>query len=140
MASPILEWIEDYRIGVDSLDYEHQDLFQRINELHAELTRHDDKAMVESCLGEIHARLESHFALEERFMREHKHAAYAGHKAEHDRFLDDFVGLMAAFAGDPGQALGPRLATLLSTWIVRHLTTHDRALALAWKGRPGKGR
>ena len=38
---PNLTWTEGCRIGIDSLDYEHQDLFERINELHAALARHD---------------------------------------------------------------------------------------------------
>ncbi|MBV41063.1 MAG: hypothetical protein CMM23_20810 [Rhodospirillaceae bacterium] len=50
-----LIWRDDYLIGVEKLDWEHQDLFERLNELHDVLSDSDDPAAIEACLGEIHA-------------------------------------------------------------------------------------
>ena len=77
-----LEWTEAFSIGIAPLDYEHRNLFSTLNRLHDELDRHEDADRIEDTLGEIHARMAAHFALEEKVMRENKYARYAEHKAE----------------------------------------------------------
>lgn len=128
MADPFLEWTEGYRIGVEMLDYEHQDLFARLNELNAELTRHDERATIEACLGEIYARLQAHFALEERFMQEKKFPDYAHHKAEHDQLLDEFLEFMMRFERDPDLTYGEAEQLTLKHWVVDHVLTSDRRM------------
>jgi hemerythrin len=133
MNQPLLEWTEEYRIGIRALDYEHQDLFVHINRLLEDFARHDDKAEIETCLGKIHKRLQAHFALEEQFMKEKKYPGYAEHKREHDRFLDDFVDAMIQFANDPGVPRSDALETEVKRWITSHVLDSDKAMSLMTK-------
>lgn len=125
----LLKWIDAYEIGIPVLDYEHRDLFARINDLHDELLRHEEKEKVEECLGELHARLSAHFALEEKVMRERGYRHYAEHKGEHDRFLDDFVDAITRFENDPGFSYGDDMKGELKRWIVDHVLTSDKEMA-----------
>jgi hemerythrin-like metal-binding protein len=79
------------------LDYEHQDLFDCLNQIYEQCSRKSDYETVADCLGRLHSRLAAHFALEENTMREMKNPHYAAHKAEHDRFLDEVTGAVADF-------------------------------------------
>lgn len=126
---PNLTWTEDCRIGIDSLDYEHQDLFERINELHAALARHDTKDAVAATLGEIHARMAAHFALEEKVMRDGRYKGYAAHKAEHERLLDHLTEIIETFDAGDSPRLEADLEAELERWIVGHVLTSDRRMA-----------
>jgi hemerythrin len=129
MAPPLLQWREEHRIGIDALDFEHQDLFRRINELLDDFARHKERAESEACLGEIHARMAAHFALEEKFMLTEGYDQYAGHRAEHDRFLYDFVVAMAEFENDPGACASEALERDLKRWILDHALTADKRMS-----------
>ena len=133
MNQPLLQWTEEYRIGIKALDYEHQDLFAHIDRLLVDIARHDDKAEIEICLGKIHKRLQAHFALEEQFMKEKKYPRYVEHKREHDKFLDDFVDAMTSFENDPGAPQSDMLETEVKRWFTNHVLNSDKAMSLMTK-------
>lgn len=111
------------------LDYEHQDLFARLNELHQELLNPAERESLEACLGEIHARMAAHFALEERFMRDKGYSDYEAHKSEHDDLLGEFIEFMMRFLHDPYLRYGEAEQRTLSRWILDHVLTTDRRMS-----------
>lgn len=127
------QWSDDYRLGVESLDYEHRDLFMRIDELLTDLAEHRDKRRVERCLGDIHARMAAHFALEEEMMRKADYLYRERHKEEHDLLLDRLTqfaeDLLAADAVD--EESRHSLESELKHWIVHHVKTSDAEMAAA---------
>ncbi len=134
MGKRRLDWSDDYLIGVAELDWEHRDLFDRLNVLHGELESHEEPEAIRTTLGEIHARVEAHFALEEHFMRDCRHADYERHKGEHDGFLEEIVDIIEAIRDDPDLSHRIALETRLREWILQHITTSDRALQNAERG------
>ena len=138
MTPPLLQWREEHRIGIDALDFEHQELFRRINQLLDDFVRHEERAEIEACLGEIHARMAAHFALEEKFMRDKGYAHYAEHRAEHDRFLDDFVVAMAEFENDPAARASETLERDLKRWILNHVLTADKRMSAMTRSPKGR--
>ncbi|MBK8908504.1 MAG: hemerythrin family protein [Rhodospirillales bacterium] len=131
MTTPLLLWTDKHRIGIDPLDYEHQTLFRVISELVDELDRHEDHDRIDAALGEIHARMSAHFALEEKFMRDNKYADYAAHKAEHDEFLDRFTDEMVRIQNDPDVLDSAALRGDLGRWIEGHVLTLDTRMSAA---------
>jgi len=126
-AHIFLEWRDEYSLGVEELDYEHKDLFNRLNELHQELRHDSDKDRVSRCLGEIYARVNAHFALEENYMREQKYTGYDNHKSQHDNFLDDLREVsdrLISSGIDPAER--EALEIKLNNWVLGHFTTTDR--------------
>ena len=53
---------------------------------------------------------------------------YPAHKAEHDRFLDEVTGAVAAFGEEFDHENVDKLAHRVQEWIVSHITTFDRQL------------
>lgn len=137
MTKPLLEWSDEYLIGVEELDFEHKDLFDRLNELHKELARHDDKAQIEDCLGEIHARVLAHFALEEKFMRDTNFPNYEQHKRQHDDFLEVIVEIIDEFRTGSELSYGDALEAQLQHWIIHHITSSDQELSSLNEGDLG---
>jgi hemerythrin len=129
MVTEELQWDASLSIGIDPLDYEHRNLFDTINRLNEEMERQTDPQAIEECLGEIHARMLAHFALEESFMREKKFQGLAAHKAQHDALIDEITAVIVDFENDPrGVRLGD-LRTMLADWIIGHVRSSDKQMS-----------
>jgi hemerythrin-like metal-binding protein len=124
----LIQWQERFRIGIESVDYEHQELIALLNELHEGLSTGADEPDVVAFLGEVFARISAHFALEEREMKERGYDQFAEHKAEHEALLDQIRDIMDDYEfGDgelPVEAFGQRLGD----WFGNHCATHDARL------------
>lgn len=133
----LIEWKEEFRIGIPSVDYEHQELIGLLNELYAGLGLESggtfDRAAVGEFLGEVYARISAHFALEERVMREQSYVLYAQHKDNHEELLDSIRDIMddteLESVEPQTEALGPEdLGRRLDSWFSEHFRTHDARL------------
>ena len=123
----LLAWRDDFRIGIEEVDHEHHELIDLINELHAALGGSRSGERVEGFLGEILSSISAHFALEEKIMRARRYDAFADHKADHERLLDDLRDLMDEHAG--GAVLDDdAFAARLAEWFSAHFRTQDARL------------
>lgn len=123
----LLEWKPEYSVGNAAIDHEHEHMIQQINRLYEKLSEPVDAETVEAVLGEIHADISAHFALEERLMRESNYIEYEDHKDDHEDLLDQIHDLMDSFYQNPeaGQRL---LKSQLSDWFGRHFSSFDARL------------
>lgn len=123
----LLEWRDDFRIGIDEVDHEHRELIDLINALHADLGDPRARDRVEAFLGEIFASISAHFALEEKVMQSRRYDAIVEHKADHERLLDQLRDLMDEQA-EGGSLDDESFAARLSEWFSGHFRTHDARL------------
>ena len=129
-ADPSIIWSDDFLIGVEELDYEHQCLIEEINKLHRELLEHVDIDRICDTLGRIHSRMQAHFALEEHVMMSHEYPHYSEHKAEHERLLDEYAELMTKFEREPNLGDREAIESILRRWIIDHILTSDKKMSL----------
>jgi hemerythrin len=123
----LLDWKDDYALGIGSVDYEHRELIELINRLYGEAAGGAAAERVEAFLGEIYAAIAAHFALEETLMRDRGYDQYRQHKADHERLLDEILDILDAYtAGTLIDA--DTLASRLDTWFTKHFKTHDARL------------
>jgi hemerythrin len=109
------------------MDFEHQKMIRMINEIYDELLDHKDADSIEQFLGDIHAAINAHFALEERMMRNAGYSEYEAHKNDHEELLDQIRDMMDQFRIDPenGFAL---LRENLGDWFQAHFASYDARL------------
>ena len=129
----LIEWKDEFSLGIAAVDHEHRELIELINALHTGIAEDPSKYDVLAALGEIHARISAHFALEERYMRESRYASFAEHKEDHEALLDEICDFMDA-VDDDGQFDESGLADQLDRWFTTHFRTHDKALHRLWQG------
>ncbi len=123
----LLEWKAEFSVGNASLDHEHQLMIQQINALYEQLRDPVDSAIVEVVLGDIHASISAHFALEERLMRTAHYVEYEQHKEDHEDLLDQIHDLINSFYRDP-EGGRKQLKLQLSDWFGHHFATFDARL------------
>jgi len=123
----MIEWREEFSIGLPEVDQEHRALIATINQLQAQATSGASAQMIAERLGDIHAGIAAHFALEERRMVTLGYDQYIVHKLDHERLLDEILdiqdGVQASGRYDPD-----RLGETLSRWFGEHFRTHDKWL------------
>lgn len=123
----LIEWRDEFSVGVASVDLEHRELINLINDLHGMMDEGTTHDQVVSALGEIYAQISAHFALEERFMRETEYEAYPSHKDDHEALLDELRDIMDRVEDD-GSFEEERLSRELEQWFTNHFGTHDAKL------------
>ena len=123
----LINWKEEFSVGVVEVDHEHQELIELINQLHRSVREGVTRKQVVEGLGEIFAQIAAHFALEERYMRESRYREYAEHKEDHETLLDDLRDIMDEVEDD-GDFDERRLSIDLDRWFSDHFRTHDAKL------------
>jgi len=123
----LIEWKSHYSVGVEAVDHEHRELIDLINELHEKLVAGAEEPDVAAFLGEIFRGISAHFALEEKFMREHRYDQLDEHKQAHEQLLEDIRDIMDGYEADP-VASSRELSTRLDDWFTQHFKTHDARL------------
>jgi len=123
----LIVWKPEFSVGDAAIDYEHQMMIQQINTLYDQLGASTDSAAIEAALGEIHADVSAHFALEERMMRQANYIEYEDHKEDHEELLDQIHELMDGYYQSPEDRT-EKLKSKLSNWFGHHFSTFDARL------------
>ena len=125
----LIDWKPEFSVGIDDVDHEHQELIALINQLFDQLQKTKvDKAKVADVLGEIHARISAHFALEEYIMQQTRYDRFNEHKADHDLLLDDIADILQQYIAGGYSRYEDVLSEHLRDWFTVHFRTHDARL------------
>ena len=129
-SKKLIEWDEArMTTSVDSVDSQHRELFDRINQLHAACqsgTGKDELLKMLSFLGDY---AKTHFQHEEGVMKQHRCPSFGKNKIAHAQFLRDFGQLyeMVAQEGATTRAV-LQLQKMLGDWLRNHVCTVDTGL------------
>ena len=123
----LVEWKDEFRTGVDEVDFEHQALVDLINDSYEEARRSGSSDALIDFLGEIYEKISAHFALEEKVMLTRHYSAYTEHKEDHEALLDSILEIMDSFV-DVEDFDDVSFGESLKNWFVRHFSTHDSQL------------
>lgn len=126
----LIEWREEYSIGIPGVDYEHQQLISLINAASEGLDDTSNKTSIISCLGDIYGSISAHFALEERWMEQHNYDDYKAHRADHERLLDE-IGEITDEVEASKEFDTEQLRKRLNNWFLAHFKSHDARLHYA---------
>jgi hemerythrin-like metal-binding protein len=135
---PLLQWLDEYEIGIPQADHEHLALINVINLLGERLDARFGAEEIRQTLGEIRMLIAAHFGNEERIMRDMRYERYAEHKADHDRLLAEIAAIMVGFESGGSVGAAPargasqdwrvELGGLVSRWFARHFEKFDAPL------------
>ncbi|TNE58486.1 MAG: hemerythrin-like metal-binding protein [Alphaproteobacteria bacterium] len=125
----MLEWKDEYRIGIEAIDHEHRELIDLINRaltaMATDAPSPQREEAVREHLGEIHAQTSAHFALEEQEMVQSNYPGFADHKADHEALLDTLLDMMDEVPEEECGTLPQRLEERLALWFSNHFKTFD---------------
>lgn len=126
MTATLVPWSHDFLIGIAELDNEHRDLIKQFNAFTSALNEEKGISEIRQILGNIYGRLEMHFALEERVMREFKFDDFDNHKTEHNALLNELSEFIEKFKDDPTLEYEEMVGSRIGKWIVGHIMNCDK--------------
>lgn len=132
----LIEWSDDFAIGLDAVDHEHRELIALINGLHRSLAEDAPRAEIERVLGEIESGIGAHFALEEKTMLDLNYDGYRAHKADHESLLDDIRDISDAYDEGAYEEMSGLLSEHLRKWFSVHFREMDARLHRFLEARP----
>jgi hemerythrin len=123
-----LEWTPELSVGRADLDAQHVEIFRRGARLITAL-RAGDRGEVGPTIAYLSAYASTHFAEEEKLMREAAYPGLADHARQHSGFVAELGRLAAGFDRKGATALlAMEIHNWLAGWLRSHLGETDRAL------------
>jgi hemerythrin len=131
-----IEWSPKLAVGVEAIDAQHRELFQRVNGLVAALEARHGEAEVARLVQFLGDYVVRHFADEERLMVRVGYPDAPAHKTLHEAFVADFVRFKADLAKNGASpALATQLNHKVGGWLIDHIGRTDRALGVFLAGK-----
>lgn len=125
----IVVWDGSLKVGVETIDAQHKQLFEVVNSLHRKVQRQGNWTDFYTTLDSLNYYVKYHFTTEERLLREHGYPELDDHIAEHDTFRERARSLENPdTSGEPSTLLLETLTFMLE-WVVRHIQVEDRKYA-----------
>ncbi len=129
-----MEWTSDLSVGIEIIDNQHKELFERINDLVAAIKQKTCKYKIGDVIKFLDDYILFHFSEEEGIMQKYGYPDYPAHKAQHEIFLENFkklkVELPKLEGGEkPGSYdLSVETNQVVVDWILLHIASVDKKL------------
>ena len=124
---PIIEWNDQYSIGVEKIDNHHKHFFLLLNKIYDSFLKHVPNDELDSLLRQLIEYSMFHFSAEERLMQENLFPGLDAHKREHDGFSEKVIEMQKDYLyGD--KALCLAVISFLNNWVSNHILQVDAGI------------
>jgi len=117
-------WKDEYSVGIEKIDHQHQHLFEIINKLIERPVCSDDTELVSDILNEMINYAREHFTTEEMLMSQYDYPDINLHKNQHDYFINTTAELAVSFM-DNKKTTGGEITEFLILWLTTHVLKSD---------------
>ena len=125
----MIQWSEEYRLGIDSIDEQHKYLFSIANKAYKLLKdqlRTDKYDQIMEILNELNTYTVNHFREEEQYMASIGYSKLLSHKVQHNDFIGKISNIdLNAIDENQDQYL-TELLDFFGEWLVDHILKVDR--------------
>lgn len=127
----MIKWKEEYRVGIDFIDEQHERLFEIANRVY-ELLKNDlyfDKYdEIIQVIEELRDYTIFHFKAEEDYMMQIKYRKFFSHKVEHDDFIRKIEELDLENIDKMQNEYLLELIQFIVKWVTGHILETDRLI------------
>ena len=121
----MIAWSNQFSVGVQEVDQQHQVLIGIVNQLSAALDMQGSDFDSHKVINELVQYTVYHFGTEERLMREISYAGIDRHVGEHQSFVKKVSQMVAQRDRGEGPSL-EELLIFLRDWLISHILNSDR--------------
>lgn len=124
-----IEWRQSLSTGIEEIDNQHKELFDRVNKLFDSCNQHKGKEEVGEIVKFLEDYVVTHFRDEEKIMEKYSYPEIKPHKELHQQFIKDFLTLKDCF-----QKEGPTTHFVITMnrtvvdWLIKHVGNIDKSL------------
>ena len=126
----LIDWSEEYAIGIEKIDEQHKGFFTAVDRLHEECMASEDEKIVPETLDFLKQYAVAHFEAEEKLMREIGFPGLDDHLKLHEEFLEQYAELVEEFNElGTSQDLAEKTGEMVQSWLVNHIAEADTQYA-----------
>lgn len=121
----LLTWNDSYSVKVKQFDDQHKKLVDMVNNLHEHMKQGKGAEGAKQVLSSLVTYTQTHFADEERLMKQHNYPNFEQHKKEHNQLVMKVSDVKKLI--DEGKMLiSQELMSFLKDWLVKHIQGEDK--------------
>lgn len=123
----MISWSDDYSLGIEKIDKEHQTLFAALNAFYDGLRKKADKESLAGLIAGLVNYTKTHFASEENFMQQIGFPGIENHKKEHQAFIakaEEFQKKQL----EGKLMVSVEVTNFIKNWITHHIKTEDKQI------------
>lgn len=121
----LLEWSDEFSVGIDLIDKQHKILIRAINLLAMAVEYNTSRELMREIFVTLRDYTDTHFAYEEELFDRFSYPETEKHKAEHRSLLNQVVTLEQRW--NSGEAeIGPEVLKFLVNWLRNHILGSDK--------------
>ena len=124
-AKKYLDWKDEYRVGIDSIDQQHRKLVNLINQLQTAVDYSTGEEFEREALDELVDYTKTHFSYEEGLMEQHDYPEFEPHRAQHQKMIKQVEDVLAEYEQDNETAMSNAL-DFLKDWLINHINGTDK--------------
>ncbi|TAN56175.1 MAG: hypothetical protein EPN26_04230, partial [Rhodospirillales bacterium] len=129
-SDPLIAWSDDFLVGEENVDRQHQTLVKMLNELHDKIVRRCRLDEIVTLLGNVRHHVEWHFKFEESLMAKNHIRELASHATLHHHLLADLDGVVRDVASRRYEELEGLLENYLKYWLLDHIAHVDKGMGI----------
>lgn len=124
------KWRPEYSVNIKTIDNQHQELVNILNRLFVAVSKREGDKAIAGILDALTSYTQTHFALEERLMRQAKYKDLEPHIAEHKKLLEQLDQLAKKHMVEE-KTIYFEMLTFLKTWLKEHIQGVDTKYSTA---------
>lgn len=124
------KWSSDYSVNIKTIDDQHQELVNILNRLFVAVSKREGDKAIAGILDALMSYTQTHFALEERLMREAKYKDIESHMEEHRKLLEQLDQLCKKHLLEE-KPIYFEMLSFLKTWLKEHIQGVDTKYSAA---------
>ena len=125
----MLQWKEEYEVGVAEIDEQHQkliDIANRVYELMRNELALDKYDQIVEILQELKEYTVYHFHFEEGLMQKARYKKRFSHKILHQEFLAQVEAVDLSAVDEEQDAYLVRIMDFIANWLIEHIVGEDK--------------
>jgi len=122
----LIDWTEKMSVGVAQFDDDHKQVIGLLNGLFEDARAGHAKEAIGGILDELIGYARSHFAAEEKLLRDFRYPKLIEHEKEHQALIVRVLQLREDYLAGIDSRLSLELAAFLKGWLVDHILGADR--------------
>jgi len=123
---PLLDWSDNYSVGVTEIDAHHRKLFRMLNKLHDAMRAGNAKILIGSIVEELFDYAKYHFQKEESLMEKIEYSELEEHREAHKKFIASVEEYKALADKGMEAFLSTGISSFLTEWLKSHIGVMDK--------------
>lgn len=120
-----MEWTKELSVGIISIDKEHQQLIEMINDFYENIKIRSNNENISRLIHGMNQYTIEHFATEEKYMQQYNYPGYESHKKAHDIFIAKVEDIESRY-NDGLVILSFEITGFLKEWWRNHILVTDK--------------